>query len=162
MPRLAVPRVVIVNRFVPHYRGPFYELLREMLAARGVELDFVYGDLDEGESTRQGAIDVEWGLKRHTKALQLGDRYIYWQPCLDVARGADLVIVEQASKLLVNYVLLAMSGLGMTRLAFWGHGRNFQVNEASPVGEAIKRAMSRRVDWLFAYNDTSAREVVAL
>lgn len=161
-PRRAIPHVVIVQRLVLHYRGPFFELLRGNLAAQGIELMLVYGDLDERDSARQGAIDVEWGFKWHTRTLRLGSRNLYWQPCLEVARRADLVIVEQASGLLVNYVLLGMNGLGMTRLAFWGHGRNFQADEASPTGEAIKRAMSRRVHWWFAYNEMSAKEVTGL
>jgi glycosyltransferase involved in cell wall biosynthesis len=44
-------------------------------------------------------------------------------------------------------------------VAFWGHGRNFQGHTASALGERVKRVMSRRVWWWFAYNDASSRVV---
>jgi glycosyltransferase involved in cell wall biosynthesis len=72
---------------------------------------------------------------------------------------ADLVIVEQASKLLVNYVLLALQMAGVKPLAFWGHGRTPKATQPSRIGEAAKAFMSRRVHWWFAYNDLSARYV---
>jgi glycosyltransferase involved in cell wall biosynthesis len=77
-------------------------------------------------------------------------------------RDVDLVIVEQASKLLVNYVLFAYHLLGRKKLAFWGHGKNFQQRQASNLAEVVKRLMSRRVHWWFAYNDLSAKVVEAI
>ena len=72
-----------------------------------------------------------------------------------MTRGADMVIVEQASRLLLNYALLLGREPGGPRVAFWGQGRNVLPHRASPAGEAVKRVVSRRVDWWFAYNERS-------
>jgi glycosyltransferase involved in cell wall biosynthesis len=73
------------------------------------------------------------------------------------------VIVEQASRLLVNYPLqLAyVTGTG-PRLALWGHGKDFRRHRASRLGEWAKRVTSRHVHWWFAYNERSAAVVRGL
>jgi glycosyltransferase involved in cell wall biosynthesis len=73
--------------------------------------------------------------------------------------SADLVIAAQRSSALVNYALWLRYVAGRQRFAFWGHGVNFQRTNASQLGEIVKRFISRRVHWWFAYNDTSARIV---
>ncbi|HJQ20137.1 MAG TPA: glycosyltransferase family 4 protein, partial [Gemmatimonadaceae bacterium] len=94
--------------------------------------------------------------------VRLFGRELIWQPVLKEVWSADLVIAEQASKLLVNYVLQIASIFGGPKFAFWGHGKNFQEHAASRLGEFIKRFMSRHVHWWFAYNTTSAQVVRAL
>ena len=69
------------------------------------------------------------------------------------------MIVEQARKLLVNYVILFQNWLGIRKLAFWGHGKNFQATSRNQFAEWIKRIVSTRVHWWFAYNDMSTRIV---
>ncbi len=59
----------------------------------------------------------------------------------------------------MNYVLLMANATGQARLAFWGHGANFEPNQANHAGEAIKKSLSRHVHWWFAYNETSGRIV---
>lgn len=46
------------------------------------------------------------------------------------------------------------------KLAFWGHGRNFQAANARSLSEHMKRWLLTRTDWWFAYTDISAKVVV--
>ena len=149
-------RVLIVQKTMPQYRRRFFELLRADLAADGIELVLVYGQPEPDEASKRDLVSLDWAVERHTYFVPLGRRRLYWQPCLSLVRDADLVIVEQASKLLVNYVLQALQLAGVKRLAFWGHGRTPKATPPSRIGEAAKAAMSRRADWWFAYNDLSA------
>lgn len=152
-------RVAIIYKSLPQYRRQFFELLRERLAERGVEFLLIYGQADPIDASKMDRVDLPWAIRIPNRIFRLGGRSIYWQPCLRHLRGVDLVIVEQASKLLVNYVLLLQHILGIRRLAFWGHGKNFQGHTRSSAGEFVKRLISQRVGWWFAYNDTSARVV---
>lgn len=152
-------RVLIVQKTLPQYRRRFFELLRDYLALEGIELGLIYGQPEPAEASRQDVVHLEWATERRTRFLALGRRRLYWQPCLGDALRADLVIVEQASKLMVNYPLLALQVAGVTRLAFWGHGRTPKATAPSRVGEAAKAFMSRRVHWWFAYNELSASHV---
>lgn len=153
------PRVAVVYRSLPQYRRRFYELLREELDRRGVELQLIYGDSDAADDAKKDRIDLPWATRIPNRIVRVGSRFLYWQPALRELRGARLVIVEQASKLLLNYVLLLQQAAGRARVAFWGHGRNFQGHTASRLGERVKRTLSRRVWWWFAYNAASARVV---
>jgi glycosyltransferase involved in cell wall biosynthesis len=78
---------------------------------------------------------------------------LVWQPCLGELRGAELVIVEQASRLLLNYLLLGWRAVGGPRLGLWGHGLNLDTTSRSRWGEAVKRRLVRRADWWFCYTE---------
>lgn len=155
-------KVVIIQRVLSHYRRPFYELLREQLAGADIELVLIYGSPSESEALKRDGVEIEWAHHIKNRSITIGTHKLYWQPCLKHIRGADLVIVEQASKLILNYVLVACQMIGIKKVCFWGHGRNFQEHNASAVGEGIKRFMSRHVHWWFAYNDLSAGIVRSL
>lgn len=154
--------VAVVQSWLTPYRLPFYEHLRRELAERSVELTVVYGQAGRDEAAKRSHTALPWGRYTPNRYVGLGSTELSWQPCLGLVADADLVIVEQALKRLVNVVLLARRGFSGGRVAFWGHGRNFQAHRASRVGERAKRRLSRGVDWWFAYNELSARAVEAL
>jgi len=151
-------RVVIVQLSLRRYRVTFFEELRERLAAADVQLDLVHSTEAARDDPRGDAIDIPWAVHVPADAVTLGRRSLVWQRALGPAAGADLVVVEQASQMLVNYALLARQELGGAPLAFWGHGRNHDP-DPSPAGEAVKRWLSRRVHWWFAYTEGTAEIV---
>ena len=155
---------MIVLRYVTHYRVPFLEGLREELARRGIDFVLVSGSPDPGSAadSKEHTVELPWAVHVENRWVRIGSRRLLWQPALGALRSGDLVIVEQASSRLLNYVLLARQVLGRQRLGFWGHGRNFQAHRASPLGEAVKRVTSRRVHWWFAYNRRAAEVVEEL
>ena len=156
------PRVVVAYKSLPRYRVRFFESLRGRLAEQGVDLQLVYGDGSPRDDHRNEGADVDWGVSRRNRVLRFGRRELIWQPCLGEARRADLVVVEQASRLLVNYVLIGLQAVGPTRVAYWGHGENLQRHTASASSEWLKRRVSRLPHWWFAYTEGSKRRVTAL
>lgn len=158
----ARPVVTVVYRWLPYYRIPFYEAFRAELDRRGVTLRVIYGHPNAEEATKQDTGSLSWGHAIENRAIPVGPRSLLWQPCTHLIHGSDLVIVEQASKLLLNYVLLVRQRMGGPRVAFWGHGRNFQRHGASRLGEAVKRVVSRWPHWWFAYTEGSAEIVRGL
>jgi len=155
------PRVMIIYKSLPEYRRRFYESLRARLAEMGVELQLVYGQAGVEDAKKNDCVDLPWATRVKNRIWRVGQRDVYWQPCLRLTRQADLVIVEQANRLLLNYVLLVLRQLGLRRVAFWGHGRDFQAHGHFRMREWIKHRLTRHVDWWFAYNDTSVRVVQA-
>src|SRR5207248_3109492 len=128
----------------------------------GIDLDLVHGRPTPRDVLRNDAAEVDWAIRRENRVLRVGRRELVWQPCLADARGADLVVVEQASRLILNYVLLARQAAGRGRVAFWGHGANLQRQSASAASEWVKRRVSRRPHWWFAYTEGSKRRVEAV
>lgn len=151
--------VSIVTKSLPHYRVPFFEALRVELERCGVTLRLIYGLPSAEESKRRDTATISWGHPIRNRSLPIAGREFWWQPCTALVRGSDLVIVEQASKLLLNYMLLARQAFGGAKVAFWGHGRNLQEHSASRLGESVKRLVSRWAHWWFAYTEGSAEIV---
>jgi glycosyltransferase involved in cell wall biosynthesis len=151
------PRVVCVQRRLPHYRVPLFAALRQRLALEGVEFLLVHGQPTPAEATKDDRGELPWAHDVRTRYL-LGERLV-WQTPEPHVTGADLVIVTQENKLLWN--LLAMTLRRPARLAFWGHGRNFQSGRPSGLSERVKHWMIGAVDWWFAYTAVSADLVTA-
>jgi glycosyltransferase involved in cell wall biosynthesis len=154
-------RVAIVQRALRRYQAGFYDLLREELAETEIELLVFHSTLPPGRDARDDGIDLPWSvcLERHTTTI--AGRPVVWQPLVAELRTADLVIVEQASQLLLNYRLLLRQARGGPKVAFWGHGRSF-ADEPSATGERLKAWTSRRPHWWFAHTSLSADIVTSL
>ena len=121
-----------------------------------MELTVIYGQPDHNEALKMDAVDLKWGQRVRNTYFNFGKRELCWQPVLPLVRDADLVIVEMANKLLINYILLLQNALGIKKVAFWGHGKNFQAKKAHRFSEWIKRILSTKIHWWFAYNKLSA------
>jgi len=152
-------KVAIIYRYVPQYRYGFYECLRNRLLDEGVELVLIYGQPGANDRLKGDAVEIPWGIKLENRILRTGRTELYWQPAMKYIRDADLVIVEQANKLLLNYYLILMNILGRKKIAFWGHGKNFQSTSRNKTSELIKKWISSKVFWWFAYTEKCAQIV---
>ncbi len=151
-PRSRRPRVCFLTLVLTHYRVRFHELVREQLSRKGIEYDLVYSD-PIGDGAHKGdTVELAWGHKVPVRSLRLFGQELYWQEALNFAAAADLTIVSQENKLLVNYVLQTRYWLtGRPRLAFFGHGKGHGAGAFGRSREAWKRFLATRVHWWFAY-----------
>jgi glycosyltransferase involved in cell wall biosynthesis len=160
----ASTNVHIVYRHVPQYRREFYDSLRSELAERGINLHLIYGQPIGTDAAKSDAVVIPWGERIHNRVVSVAGKPLCYQPVFRRTRASDLVIVEQASKLLVNYLLLARSAVGGASVALWGHGVNSQP-DGSLVGrlaEVVKRWYSTAPLWWFAYTAGTADIVASL
>ncbi len=161
------PRVVVVQEILTAYRVPFWKRLRDRLEAKGVELVLVHGFPEGDRASRSDQGALEWALttdNRHLRVLP-GRTPLVWQPLpRSVVRRADVVVVEQANRQLVNYRLLLRAALrGRPRVVFWGHGGNLRASgPLAGLEERFKGSVSRRAHWWLAYTEGSADRVAAL
>ncbi len=149
--------VAIVQRIVPHYRVDFFQRLQAALEKENVRLSLIYGQHRPDTVPRTVDMVGDWVVKVTNSYLDIFDRELVWQPCYSRVRRADLVIVEQASRLLLNYLLFATRLVGgKQKLAYWGHGKNLQASSRIKASECVKKQLSREVDWWFAYTPATA------
>lgn len=142
--------VCIIQAVVKQYRQPFFDRLHLRLKEQGVHLQVIYSDPNPAEARRRDAVDLPPEYGRKVRAFWLMNQHVLYQPVLRTALASDLVIVEQASKYVMNYLFAALSAMGWMQYAYWGHGRNWQKPVDSPI-DWIKRVLLRRADWWFAY-----------
>lgn len=145
--------VVIIQRVISLYRVPFFLKLQKRLDEMGIRLIVIFGQEHPGIRSQAVHIEESWARKIINRYLSPLGYEVVWQPCFRSALQADLVIVEQAGRLLINYPLHLLSFLKFTRLAFWGHGQNWQAVRRSSLLELLKGWISGKADWWFAYTE---------
>lgn len=152
-------RVAYVFPVSHRFRAPFHEHLRTLLDARGVDYDYVHTDAEPGG--KGDTVAIPWGTRTRMIPIRLGPKRLAYQAAFKASWGADLVIIQQENLLLGNYPIQILRRLTGRRVAFFGHGKNFQSANPGGLGERFKRFYSKRADWWFAYTDLSADIVAA-
>lgn len=148
--------ITIIQRRLTHYRVPFFLALRESLDMAGYSLRLLHGEGTSQEAAKRDSGHIEWAEKLHTTYLARGR--LCWQPFSRQVAGSSLVIIPQENAMLANHLALIRKPQG--KLAFWGHGGNFQGNARS-ISERYKRWSTRRSDWYFGYTSLSVDLVTA-
>ncbi len=96
-------QVVIVQQVLKQYRLAFFNALHEQLAAQHIDLWVVYGQPGVAEATKQDHIRTPAAdFYLPVAVRQFGPLVWQWHPRL---RDADVVVVEQANRHLLNYLL---------------------------------------------------------
>ena len=152
--------VLVLQRRLTAYRVPLFERLRERLAAEGIRLEVAYGRPTAAEAGRDDRGVLEFGRPVGVWETSVAGLRMN---LLRLPRGfvgrQDLIILPHENRFLPRFLALAGEcRRGVPRLAFWGHGRNFQ---APPGGwrQRLGRWTGRRAGWWFAYTALSEREV---
>ena len=158
--------VVIIQSRCPRFRVPFFNQLRGYLRERNVNLRLLYGIAHENSGVNPVFYeDLPWGepfelrylpVKRPSGTYRVAGygehvSHVTWHPVLRDVLGADLVVVEAATRYPLNYLLLLLRKLGGPKLAFWGHGWNHYAHNPNSSSERIKTWVCKRGDWYFAY-----------
>lgn len=156
-------KVTIFQCRLTHYRQGLFDLMRDKCSARGIDLLLVHGQPSQHDRDKCDSGYLPWATQVENRYFPYSRRRdLCWQPCPQAARASDLVVLTQENRLLANYFwqLRRCSGLG-PRLAFWGHGRDFQSGAPGGWRERWKALWLKQVDWWFAYTALSAEWVRA-
>lgn len=145
-------QVVILQETFPRYRVELFAEICRQAVDNDIDVHLVHGRAPGKRGERSG------GGSLHGATL-VRNRYLpipgvttlpVWQSALRSCLHADLVVVEQANRLLINYLLLLAERLRGPRVAFWGHGRNLQASPSS-IAERFKSRVAIMPSWWFAY-----------
>jgi L-malate glycosyltransferase len=151
-------RVTFVQTTIRQYRIPFFEVLRTELRGRGVDISVVHSTPSRDEDQRRDVAELSWGERTPVRRIGLGSKNLVWQTAPEIVWSSDLVVVEQATRLILNYRLMPRRHLGGPKVALWGHVVS-PYWDANPTSERIKRWVSRQPDWWFAYTDGEAERL---
>jgi glycosyltransferase involved in cell wall biosynthesis/peptidoglycan/xylan/chitin deacetylase (PgdA/CDA1 family) len=149
-------RVLIIEAQVKRYRKPFYDRLHSALCKEGIEFRAVYSEPASSEAQKNDNCELPRDYGVRVKAYWIGKEQLVFQPALREIAAADLIVIEQANKFILNHLLLPLSLLKMKKVAFWGLGENLQADR-SPFSEWYKERTLDWVHWWFAYTEGTAR-----
>lgn len=153
--------ITIIQRVLPHYRVEFFKQLRESLLDSGVSLTLVYGQHKIGTVPETVEVDYEWAYFVPVRYFNVLNTELVYQKLPESLIKSDLLVMEQANRILFNYILLIKRYVRGLKVAYWGHGMNFQSKNSGFLKEAFKEILLTRVDWWFAYTRLSADIVAA-
>ena len=155
--RVPNPKVTILQYRLFHYRVDLFETMKRLCEARGIDLNVVYGQAFGKEKLKQDEGELAWGRKVHNRYFPVKEKKdLCWQPVPPDLRDSDLIVFMQENRLLSNYYWMLRRRCGGPRVAYWGHGRDFQTNAPGGFREYWKAFMINRVDWWFAYTGLTA------
>lgn len=152
-------RVCIIQPVLKKYRVAFFLALQGELARRGIDLVVVYGKPWPDELARGDNAELAAPLGTRVANWRLFDALLI-QPTILPWLRADLLIVEHANKHALNYLFTVLRSLRIKRLAYWGHGRDYQATDTG-LQQLIKAWTLKHADWWFAYNQEAAAYVSA-
>ncbi|WER47334.1 glycosyltransferase family 4 protein [Cupriavidus sp. WKF15] len=155
-------KVVILQHRLLHYRLRLFDLLRADLERNGVELVLVHGQASRTESHRKDEGQLSWARKIKNHFVYVGSHELIWQRLPSCANNADLYIIMQENRILSNYAFLLRRLASGIRVAYWGHGKNYQSKSPTGLREKWKRFLINKVDWWFAYTDLTADHLIDL
>lgn len=151
-------RVLIYYKFLPHYRTDFFEKLKVKLAKKNIELVLLYGKLKDNK--RNDEVVLTWAIPIPNHFIRFFGVEFIWQSGLSFVKKGDLIVVEQASKLLLNYWLVIFRKLLKIKLAYWGHGIDMQ-KDKNDIKNQFKKKILKYCDWWFTYTEGCKKIVVA-
>ncbi len=149
-----MPKVLIVQSEMKHYRLAFFEGLYKALQRDGIALTVAYSNSNALLAERKDRVDLLPPAGVRVKSLWFFGRFIYQNVWKEVL-ASDLVIVGSEVKFLINPAIMIMSALGLKKVAFWGLGPN-RHPDRSPITEWFKEHFVTCVDWWFAYTESIA------
>lgn len=161
---MTAPRPRLVSYVFPishRFRAPFHEHVRSKLGRIGIEY-CVWYSAPFGENVQKGdTCEIPWG--QQTELRRIPATGLLWQSALSAVANSDLVIIQQESRLIFNYAaqLRRLFG-GAGKVAFFGHGRNFQSRNPDGLAERFKRLWATKCDWWFGYTDETRRHIESL
>jgi glycosyltransferase involved in cell wall biosynthesis len=151
-------KVLIIEPQMKQYRIPFFMKLHTALESSGIDLRVAYSAPIGSDVSKGDSCDLSPPIGIKVKVYQLLGGKLLFQPLLRQVADADLVIVDQANKHILNSILVGLSRLKLKKVGFWGHGRNRQGRSTS-FQEQLKRHTVSWVDWWFAYT-SGVREYI--
>ncbi|BAJ75223.1 glycosyltransferase [Microbacterium testaceum StLB037] len=143
----AGPLVVVTQPYVPAYRVPLFESVREKLSRQGIRFLVAAGHPVGAQAARGDRESPAWRIDIRSKGVHLGGRTVEWR-----ALPSDLQPDVLVSELEALNNLAWMRSFGRRKLVLWGHGRPY-VNDAGALSDRIEWTLARRADAVMTYAD---------
>jgi glycosyltransferase involved in cell wall biosynthesis len=158
---LTMSKVVILQEYIPKYRTAFFNLLTSQAGEKGIQILVGAGRAYKTQSERRDSAEISNSFHIRQREVRVAGFRVVVRLRSAETNDADLVIMEQARRNLDVYRLFIPTIIrGKSRLALWGHGRDY-TQQTSRVHSGLQRLLTRRAAWFFGYTEAGVDHVVA-
>ena len=138
MPR----KVTILQDRLVHYRVGLFEHLKRLAEKKGISLFLVCGKASPLDQIKLDEGHLDWVSRVNNRWWVINGHDLLWQPIPHHLLDSDLIIMLQHNRILSNYRLMFGGQRRQSRLAFWGHGKNFQNKNPYGMQKKIKQYLA--------------------
>ena len=146
-----MPKVLIIQFQVMHYRVPFFLQLHSKLQEDGIELVVAYSPPNRAHALRKNSADLPKEFGHKVRGYWFADRLLY-QSLWSEIRRADLVITGNENKYLMNLWLFLLSKSRFKKVALWGLGQVME-EDKSRLANWLREKSVKAANWYFIYTD---------
>jgi glycosyltransferase involved in cell wall biosynthesis len=156
-----VSSVAVIHPWFPQYRQAFFENVVRTGPLYDLDVNIFHGAPPPEWAERGDSVRAEYATPLRTRFIRLGGRSLIWKSlsAMSPAKNYDLIVVEQAIRNLETYCLM-LDPRTSARVCTWGHGGSY-VHQSSRLEERLKRWITNRSRWFFAYTSGGADAVIS-
>lgn len=144
-----------ISNILTHYRVGFHTALRDQLLGRGFVYRLAYSEPQGAQASKKDVVTLDWAEQIPASLIGPKRAKLLWQSIWHF-RKSDLLIVGQENKNLATYLSILCAPFWGCKVAYFGHGKNFQAKDPSSRAERWKRFWATKVHWWFAYTESCA------
>jgi L-malate glycosyltransferase len=145
-------KVTIIQRVLPEYRMALFDEIKRILTSEGVDFLLFYGQENKGATPVTINIQRAWARQYKNIYIKLGKLTLVLQLNIFIKLiRSDLIIIEQANSLILNYFIFLLKPVFNYKVAYWGHGYNRQALSKKSLSEKLKLYLLKKSDWWFSY-----------
>lgn len=153
-------KVSFIVAGMPQYREKFHHLNKERLNKLGLDYELFVSKPKYVDKKKGDQVNILWSNKISDLRLRILNHEIILQlPPFKILKS-DLIIVINENSYFLNYLLVVIQPLFRYKLAFFGHGKNYQAKNKNTLPERWKRWWLNKCDWWFTYTDGSAENII--
>lgn len=148
-------KVTIMQHRLMHYRVSFFERLKSRLQQNGIDLALVHGQATRREKVKNDEGYLPWATKIRNLFVEIKSVDVIFQLFPLRVFKSDVIVLMQENRIISNYLIMLLAPLFRCKVAFWGHGANFQSLKPQGLKERFKAFMVNKVDHWFAYTEAT-------
>jgi glycosyltransferase involved in cell wall biosynthesis len=153
-------KVTFIVAGMPHYREKFHQINKKILNNNHIEYELYISPPKVGDKSKGDQVNISWAKKIKDSRLRVNNHEIIWQRLPLSILKSDLIIIIQENSYLLNYLLSIGRFVFNYKLAYFGHGKNYQSKNRNNFSERWKRLWLKKCDWWFTYTDKSAENII--
>lgn len=141
------------------YREKFHDQNKDILAEANIDYELLVSPPKTKDKNKGDQVKIPWTIALNDFRFSIFKHELIFQLIPLRVLKSDIIIVVQENSYLLNYLLSLGRCIFKYKLAYFGHGKNYQSKATNKLSERWKRFWINKCDWWFTYTDGSAENI---